>query len=109
MAHKNNRAAFSTELFNTFGALSLKAFVTDRQHFVNEQHFGFNVRGNRKAQTHEHTRRIVFNWRVNELFETSKFNNVTELVGDLFLSQTQNRAIHEDVFAPGQFGVEPGT
>ncbi len=54
VADEHDRAAVATELVDLLGAATLEALVADRQHLVDQQHVGFDVRGNGEAEPDEH-------------------------------------------------------
>ena len=67
VAHHQNRAALATKLLDFFGALALELLVTDGENFINQQHFGFNVGGYRKAKSHHHSRGEILHGSIDEL------------------------------------------
>jgi hypothetical protein len=101
MTDEDDGATLAAELLDALGALALKALVADRQHLVDQQHFGLHVRRHGESEPNEHSRRIVLHRSVDEVLQSGELDDVVELRGDLFFGQPENRAVHEHVLAAG--------
>ena len=108
VADEHDRATVAAELVDLLGAAALEALVADRQHLVDQQHVGFDVRRDGEAEPDEHARRVVLDRRVDELGEAGELDDVVEAGGDLLLRQSEDRTVEEDVLPTAQLGVEPG-
>src|ERR1051325_4879442 len=88
--------------------LSLKAHVTDGEHFIDHQNLGFEKRSHRKRQPHVHAARIAFYRRVQEFVDFGERDDLVKFSFDLATSHAQNCAIQVDVFTAGEFGMKAG-
>src|SRR5713101_5263921 len=64
------------ELVDPRRALLLKRGVAHRQDFVDQQDVGIHLRGNRKSQPHKHAARILLDWRVDEVAQFRKIQDL---------------------------------
>ena len=90
MTDHENRATLATELLDLLRALALECLVADREDFVDQQDLRFDVGGNRKSESHDHARREILDWCVDELFKTSELNDAVELGVDFLLRHAQD-------------------
>ncbi len=58
--------------------LSLEGFVADREHFVGDQHIGFQRRGDRETEPHGHSRGIMLHRLVDMRADVRKGNDLVE-------------------------------
>src|SRR6185312_10863046 len=56
--YEDDRAAAVLELRDLAEALALELLVSDREHFVEKQYVGANVRGDGEPEPHEHPGRV---------------------------------------------------
>ena len=89
-------------------ALALEGLVADGEHLVDEQHVGVEVRGDREAQAQEHARRVRRHRRVDEVAELGERDDRVQALLDLLLDEAVQRAVEEDVLAPGEVAPEAG-
>ena len=64
-------------------ALLLELRVAHRQHLVDDQDLGLEVRGHRERQPHVHAARVVLHRRVDELLDLGERDDLVELPVDL--------------------------
>ena len=89
-------------------ALPLELGVADRQHLVDEQDLRLEVGGDREGEPHVHPARVALDRRVDELLDLGELDDLVEPRRDLASAHAEDRAVEEDVLAPGQLGVEAG-
>ena len=65
------------------------------------------MRRHRERQPDVHPARVPLHGRVDKLLDLGKSHDLVELRVDLALFHPEDRAVHVDVFAPGEFRVEP--
>ena len=99
MRHQQNRLSPALELAELVQALVRESFVSDREHFVHEQHIGVDVNRHRKSQAHIHAGRVGLHRRVDELLQLGELDDPIEPPGDLALRQAQHDAVDEHVLA----------
>ena len=63
--------------------------------------------GDRKGQTDLHATTVVFKFLVLEIFEFGELPNVVVHFVHFFVGEAKKGAVHIDVFAAGEFWVEP--
>ena len=66
------------ELLHPPEALLLELGVADREHLVDEQDLGLEVRGDRERQAHVHAARVALHGRVEELLEPGELDDLVE-------------------------------
>ena len=79
---EHDRAAGLLELEDLAEALALERLVADREHLVEQQHLGLDVRGDREAETHVHPRRVRAHRQVDEVLEPGERDDLVELLAD---------------------------
>src|SRR5205823_9648513 len=87
-------------------AFPLKCLVADGEDLVEEQDVRVEVRGDGETESHVHPRRIRPDGHVEELAELGEGNDLVEALVDVTSRQPVDRAVHVDVLAPGEVGVE---
>ena len=97
-----------TDLAEFFEAFFLKLGVAHGEDLVDEQDFGLHVRRDCKRQAHVHAAGVALDRRVNEFLHLGEGDDFVELARDLGSPHAEDGAVQEDVFAPGQFGMEAG-
>ena len=88
--------------------LLLEREVADRQHFVEQQDLGLEMRRDRERQAHVHAARIALDRRVDELLDLGEVDDGVELARDLLAAHAEDGAVEEDVLAAGQLAVKAG-
>ena len=89
-------------------ALALERPVADREHLVEQQHVGVEVRRDREAEPHEHPRRVRAHRHVDEVLELRERDDLVEALADVRALQPEDRAVEVDVLAAGEVGMEAG-
>ena len=87
-------------------AFLLKCHVTHGEHFVDDEDFGFEMRCNRKGKSDVHARGVALDRRVEEFLDLRERNDLIEFADDFSASHAQDRAIQEDILAPGEFRMK---
>src|SRR5439155_20167225 len=109
MRDEHERRALLTEAVHAVDALLLELDVTNRQHLVDEEDVRLHVGGDREAEPRHHPRRVRSQRRVDELYEAGERHDIAEASRHVPTGMAEHRAIQEDVFAPREFWIEPGT
>ena len=83
MADEKDRAA----TFGRYGvhfseALLLECRIAHGEHFIHHQNLRFQVRGDRKGQSHIHPARIALHRRVDEFFDFGKGHDLVKFAHD---------------------------
>ena len=89
-------------------AAALELRVADGEHLVDEQDLRLEMRGDREREPHVHAARVALDRRVDELLDAGEVDDLVELPRDLAALHAEDRAVQEDVLAPGQLRVEAG-
>ena len=105
---EDDRRAPPPQVEDALDAARLERCIADRQHLVDEQHVGLELRGHGKAEPYVHARRVPFHRHVEELADAGELDDAVEPGGDVTAAETEDGAAEEDVLAARQFGVETG-
>ena len=108
MADEQHRAAAFRDLRHLSQTLFLELGVADREHLVDDQNFGFQMRRDRKRQPHIHARGESLDRRIEKLLHVGEGDDLIEPPFDLGAPHAEDGAVEIDVFAAGQFGMKPG-
>src|SRR5580765_8029882 len=106
MRNEDDRAAVPVEVANSVDALALEGSVADREDLVQQQDVGIEMRRDRKAEAHEHPGRVGANRNVDEVLELRELHDLVEALADVRALEPEDRAVQEDVLAPGEVGME---
>ena len=88
--------------------LALEGGVADREHLVDEQDLRLEVGGDGEGEPHRHPARVALHRRVEEALDLGELDDLVEAGADLGPAHAEDRAVEEDVLAPGQLRVEAG-
>ncbi len=108
MTHKKDSSTPFGHFSHLSQAFSLELRVSHRQHFVHNKNLRLQMRGDGEGQADVHAAGVALDRGVEELFDLGKGDDFVELAGDLGAAHAEDCAVHEDVFAAGQLGVETG-
>ena len=103
---EEHRPAGAAELLHPAQAAPLELGVADREHLVDEQDLGLEVRGDGEREPHVHAARVALHRRVDELLDARELDDLVEARVDLAALHPEDRAVQVDVLAAGQLGVE---
>ena len=98
----------AAEVLHPPEAALLELGVADREHLVDEQDLRLEMRGDREREAHVHSARVALHRRVDEPSDAGELDDLVELARDLAPPHPEDRAVQEDVLAPGQLRVEAG-
>ena len=80
MAYKQNRSPLTLTYFPHLSqAFFLKLCITDREHFIHNQYFRFQMRRNGKRQPYIHTAAISFYGSIQKPFYPGKIYDLIKL------------------------------
>ena len=99
MGHEQDRFAPPLEFAELIEALVGKAFVSNGEYFVHEQDVRIDVNRHGKAEAHVHSRRVRFDWCVDELLHLGELDDLVEAPSDLALGEAEHDAVDEHVLA----------
>ncbi len=108
MADEQHRAPAPGHVVHLAQTFLLKPRIAHRQHLVDDQDLGLEVRGHGERQPHVHAAGVVLHGRVDELFDFGERDDLVELPFDFRPLHAEDRAVQEDVLAAGQLGMEAG-
>jgi len=108
MADENDCAAAAGNVLHFAEAFFLEGGVADGEDFVDEEDFGFEMRGDGEGQPHAHAAAVMLEGRVDEAFDFGEGDDFVELAPNLGLAHAQDRAAEENVFAAGQLRMKAG-
>ena len=107
MRHQDEGRAVALQRPHLLEAPLLEGGVAHREHLVDQEHVGFEERGDREPETHLHARRIELHLPVDRVLQLGEAHDVFEASRDLASAQAEQRAEHEDVLAPGELRMDP--
>ena len=96
------------DLAHARNALVLEGSVAHGEHLVHDHDIGVQMRGYRKGQAHVHPRGVTFHGRIDEALHLRKGHDVVEDLVYLAPLHAQDGAVHVDVLATGELGMEAG-
>ena len=88
-------------------AFLLKLGVADREHLIDNENFGLEVRGDREGEADIHAAAVTFDRCVEKFLGLGKGDDLIELRLNLMAPHPEDRAVQENVFAAGQLGMKP--
>src|SRR5439155_6233198 len=106
---EHDRAPGSTQVLHATEAALLELRVADGEHLVDEEDLRLEVRGHGEREPHGHPARVALDRRVEEPLDAGEFDDLRKPALDLSALHPEDRAVEEDVLAPGELRVEPGS
>ena len=106
MADQDDRPAFPAYPLQFSEALFLEGDIPDRQHFVDQQDFRFEVCRDGKGEPDVHAAGIPLHGRVEKPAHVRELHDLVELVPNLPSPHSQESSVQVDVLATAQFGVK---
>src|SRR6185437_15388954 len=108
MTHEQDCPPAARHFLDFSQALLLKSSVADGEDFVDEEDFGFEMRGDGEGEAHAHAAAVMLEGRVDETLDFGKGDDLVEFADDLGFAHAENGAAEEDVFAAGELRMEAG-
>src|SRR4029077_16002020 len=105
---KRRRPLRASDILHLAKTFVLELRVPDGEDFIDKYNFWIEMSGDGEGESHIHSARITFHRRVEKFLDLGKGDNLIELSPDFGTSHSQNRAVHENVFPPGQLGMKTG-
>ena len=109
MAHEEHGAPAARCPVHSAETFLLEFGVSDRQHFIDYEDFRLEMHGDGESEAYAHATRVVLDWRVDELLDAGKRDDLVEPSGDIRARHSKNRSVEEDVVAPCEIGMEAGS
>src|SRR5581483_594641 len=108
MADKEHGAATAGDGAYFAEAFLLECSIADGEHFVDDEDFGFKVRGDGKGEAHVHAARVVLHGRVDEAIHFGKGDDLVKLAANFGARHAKDGAVEKNIFTAGQLGMETG-
>src|SRR5688572_27136760 len=96
------------QFLGVLDALALEGEIAHRQHFVEQQDVGLEVRCHRECESHVHAARVTLDRRIDEVRDLGELDDGIELAPHLFAAHPEDGAIEEHVFATRELPVKSG-
>ncbi len=110
VTHEQHRAlVHAGDVAHLAEAPALELGVTDREHFVDHEDLGLEVRRDREREPHRHPAAVALHRDLEEALDAGEVDDRVELPGDLAALHAQDGAVQVDVLASGELGVESGS
>src|ERR1035441_3865452 len=109
MTYEQHSAPALAHVLHFAKTLLLKLRIAYREDFVHDKNVRFQVRRHGESKAHIHTAAVAFHRRVQKLLHFGKCHDLVELLLNLHPCHSEDRAVEEDVFPPGQLWVKAGT
>src|SRR5258708_38443132 len=106
MADVQDSASLARDVAYFAQGLFLERRVANRQHFVDEDNLGLEMRRDREPQPHVHSARIMFDRSVDKLVHFGECHDLVELALDFVSPHPENRAAQKNILAPRQLGMK---
>jgi hypothetical protein len=106
MRDEKHRPSLLTDILHLVETFALKAHIADGEHFIHDQDFRFEMRGDSKGEAQIHAAGIMLNRRVNKLLHFGKRHDLVELARDLDARHAENRAVQINIFASRQLRMK---
>ena len=90
MADEDDCSALHLGLAELSEALSLKRYVTNGEHFINDQDLWFKECSNRKSESDLHARGVPLDLGINKFSSLGELDNLIELLANFGLSHSEN-------------------
>src|SRR5262245_16960775 len=107
MRYEGNLNSIAAKAFEPPVTFLLKAEVSDREHFVDEEHLGIDVRSDGKTEPRVHAAGIPFHRCIDEIRDAREVDDLVEAPSNLLALHAHDRALQEDVFPSGEIGMKP--
>src|SRR5712691_2060846 len=108
MADKKDRAPRLDKVAHLAETLFLERRIADREHLVDGQNLGIQMRRHGKRQPYVHSAAVALDRRVDEVIDIGESDDFIEPPPDLRSAHSKNCAVEKDILPSGQLRVEPG-
>jgi hypothetical protein len=105
---EDDGATRAGDLLDPPHAALLELVVADREHLVDDQHLGVEVRRDREGESDVHPAGVPLDGRVDELADAAELDDVVELRVDLAALHAEDRAVQIRVLTARELRVEAG-
>src|SRR5581483_8440870 len=106
---KHDRPSFaSDDALHFLQTFLLELGVANRKHFIDEENFRVEMRGDGEGKAHIHSARIPFHRGIEKLFDFSEGHDFVELLFDFPASHSKDGPVQKNIFAAGELRVETG-
>src|SRR3982751_3959991 len=87
-------------------ALALEFGISDGEHFIDDQNFGFELRRHGEGEPYVHAGGVALYGCIEEPLHIGESNDLVEFAANLAAAHSQNGAVHEDILASGKVGMK---
>ena len=108
MADEQDRASAARDLGHLAEAFLLKLGIADRQHLVDDQNLGLQMRRDREGEPNIHAAGVALDRRIEKFLDLGKGDDLVELASDLGAAHAEDGAVEIDVLASGELGMKAG-
>ena len=109
VADEEHRPPLLGELRHLSEAPALELGVADREHLVDDDDVGLDVRRDREGEAQVLAGRVALDGRLEQLLDAGELDDVVEAPADVRALQPEDGAVQEDVLAPVQLRMEAGS
>ncbi len=106
MRHEENGHAGVAHLVDLAHAALAKIDIAYGEGLIDEQDLGFHVDGDGKGQAHAHAARVSLYRLIDELANLGELFDLWKLRVDFTAREAEDRGVHVDVLASGEFLIE---
>ena len=106
VGHEQYRHARVAHLVNFAHAALPEINIAHRKRFIHQQDLGLHVNGDGESQPDGHAAGVSLHWLIDELANFGELLDLGKLRVDLLAREAQNRGVHVDVLASGEFRIE---
>ncbi len=96
---EDDRSSRLADVLDTTHAALLELVIADREHLVDEEHLGLEMRRHREGEPDVHAARVALDGRVDELLDPAELDDLVVLRTDLPAPHAEDRAVEVDVLA----------
>ena len=107
MSHENDRLSrvffdFRKEII----AFTLECFIANSKDLIKNQYVALRLDCNRESKTNLHSRRIILQLLVHELFQLSKIDDVIIHCVNFFMRESKKRAVQIYILSASEFRIK---
>src|SRR5487761_1605936 len=107
-ADEDNCATSFRNVAHFAEAFFLEGGVADGEDFIDEEDFGFEMRGDGEGEAHAHAAAVMLEGRVDEALAFGEGDDFVVFAQNFGFAHAENRAAEENVFAAGQLRMKAG-
>src|SRR5205814_8565108 len=106
VTHEDHRSSAVRQLADPLEAFLLEGAIPDREHLVEKEDLGVEIRGHREGEADVHPAGVALYRHVDEIADPREVDDLVVFLLDLTATHAEDRAVEEDVVSTGQFRME---